>query len=635
MRIRFDNLDKELEMPVGIAVEKALEEAGVEWASKAVAVRVNGHIVDLSSRLTADSNISPILPGSPEALEILRHSTSHVMADAVTRLFRNVKLAIGPPIEDGFYYDFDLPVPISADDLPRIEAEMHRIVAEKLPFERIEMKKTEAVDIMKRAGQPYKVELLQDITDQTATFYKHGDFTDLCRGPHLKSTGQVAHFKLLNVAGSYWRGDETRPMLQRIYGTAFFSKEELDEHLFRLEEARRRDHRKLGKELDLFSIHEESGPGLIMWHPKGAIVRHEIENFWKIQHLLNGYEFAYTPHMAKSTIWKISGHWDFYRDNMYSPMDVEGQEYLIKPMNCPGHILIYKTRVRSYRELPIRWAELGTVYRYERSGVLHGLMRVRGFTQDDAHIFCMESQIESEIHGVINFALSMLRKFGFSQYDVCLSTRPEKFVGTRENWERATDALRMAVEKENLPYRIAEGEGVFYGPKIDIMIKDSLGRAWQCSTVQVDFNLPERFDLTYDGADGRKHRPIMIHRTLLGSMERFFGVLLEHYSGALPFWLAPIQVRVLPISDSSLNYSHEVLEELRQHGIRADLDIRKETINARIREGTLQKIPYLLIVGDREAKTRTVAVRIRGQGDRGARPLSEFIEMVVSEKERR
>jgi len=551
--------------------------------------------------------------------EIIRHSASHVMAEVVQALFPEAKFGIGPVIEDGFYYDFDLPRSLVPEDIPVIEARMAETIASNVPFIKEEMGKAEARRIF--AAQPYKLELIDELPGDTVTVYRQGLFTDLCRGPHVDSTGEIGAFKLLSTAGAYWRGDERRPMLQRIYGVAFETDEELERHLERLAEAAKRDHRKLGKELDLFSFHEEAGPGLVHWHPNGATVRRTIENFWVEEHIKRGYEIVYSPHIAKIDMWKTSGHWDLYREHLYSPMEVDGQEYMIKPMNCPAHILMYKTRLRSYRELPLRWAELGTVYRYERSGVLHGLTRVRGFTQDDAHIFCRSDQLEDEVIGVLELALFMIRTFGFDKYEVLLSTRPEKYVGTLEMWDEATEMLRMALERLKLPYRVEPGEGVFYGPKIDITLQDALGRGWQGPTTQVDFNLPQRFGVKYVGADGVEYTVVMIHRTVLGSMERFFGCLIEHYGGAFPLWLAPLQVVVIPIADRHLEYALQVERELKASGMRAQVDARSERMNLKIRQAQLQKIPYMLVVGDKEMEAGTVSVRLRSGEDLGGQDL--------------
>jgi len=567
-------------------------------------------------------------------LEALRHSTSHIMAEAVCKLFPGTKLAIGPPIQDGFYYDFDTKEPFTLEDIEKITEKMREIIKRDSPFVKKEMSKSEAMKFFEERGEKYKVELIKELPGDSVSLYYSGDFVDLCKGPHVKSTGEVKHFRLLEIAGAYWRGDENREMLQRIYGTVFHTKDELEAYLHRLEEAKKRDHRKLGKELDLFSIHEEAGPGLIFWHPKGSIIRKIIEDFWRDEHLKNGYQLINIPHIAKIDLWKKSGHWDFYREYMYSPMNIEGQQYILKPMNCPGHILIYKTKLRSYRDLPIRWAELGTVYRYERSGVLHGLLRVRGFTQDDAHIFCRKDQLEEELIKVIDFVIVILKTFGFKEYEVKLSTRPEKCVGTIENWERATDALKKALERAKLNYEVDPGEGVFYGPKADIKIKDSLLRSWQCSTVQVDFNIPERFGMTFINRDNSKERPIMIHRALMGSLERFFGVLIEHYGGHFPLWLAPIQVRVMTITDKGVPYSKEVSGRLQKSNVRVDLDIDNVKIGKKIRDAQLEKIPYMLILGEKEMIEGSVSVRRRSE-DMGKMSLAEFIGSIGREVEER
>jgi threonyl-tRNA synthetase len=565
-------------------------------------------------------------------LEKLRHSTSHVMAEAVLKLFPEAKLGIGPAIENGFYYDFDLPRPLTPEDLRAIEEEMRKIIKGRHPFIRKEVSREEALQIFK--DQPYKIELIQEMPpDEVITIYTQDTFTDLCRGPHLEHTGQIPEdgFKLLSVAGAYWRGDERRPQLQRIYGTVWPTREELEKYLAWLEEVERRDHRRLGKDLDLFSIHPELGAGLVLWHPKGGMIRYLIEEFWRQEHLKAGYQFVFTPHIGRSWLWETSGHLSFYRENMYSPMDIEGQAYYLKPMNCPFHIMIYKSRRRSYRELPLRWAELGTVYRYERSGVLHGLLRVRGFTQDDAHIFCTPEQIEDEILGCLKLTMHLLGAFGFHEYDIALSVRdpqhPEKYIGSDEMWEMAEGALIKALEKMGLSYRREEGEAVFYGPKIDIKIKDALGRAWQCTTIQFDFNIPERFDLTYIGPDGKEHRPYMVHRALLGSVERFLGVLIEHYAGAFPVWLSPVQARIIPITERHNDYAYKVASRLREEGLRVEVDDGPERMQAKIRQAQLDKIPYMLIVGDKEVREEKVAVRLRSGEDLGPKGLDEFIAM--------
>jgi len=553
------------------------------------------------------------------------------MAHAVKELFPRAKLAIGPATDEGFYYDFDIDRTFIPEDLSLIQKKMSEIIKQDNPFVRKIVSRKEAIDLFKRMGDDYKVELLEDITDEEVSLYEEGGFMDLCRGPHISSTGQVAAFKLLSIAGAYWRGDEKNKMLQRIYGTAFTEEKDLKKYLDFLEEVKKRDHRRLGRELDLFSISEEIGAGLIIWHPNGALIRREIEDFWIDEHYKTGYKILYSPHIAKLQLWQTSGHLDFYRENMYSPMEIEGIDYEIKPMNCPFHIHVYKNSLRSYKELPIKYAELGTVYRYERSGVLHGLLRVRGFTQDDAHIFCREDQIEDEILHVLEFTLFILRTFGFEQYDVYLSTRPERYVGTIENWERSTNALKQALEIKKLSYEIDIGEGVFYGPKIDIKVKDSLNRPWQCSTVQVDFNNPERFDMNYIGSDGREHRPIMIHRALMGSLERFFGILIEHYAGVFPLWLAPVQVEFLTIAERHADYAESLSEKLRSEGIRTLLNLDNEKIGYKIRNATIRKVPYLVIIGDKEISEKTIAVRKRTGENIGPLAIDEFIRIIKKE----
>lgn len=559
-------------------------------------------------------------------LNKLRHSTTHVMAQAVQELFPGTKLTIGPPIDDGFYYDFDSSHPFTPDDLPKIESRMMEIVEGNHAFVMSNHTSDESKAFWKGKGEKYKVELIEDLGTPTVTHCTHGSFTDLCRGGHVPTTREIRHFKLTKIAGAYWRGDEKRERLQRIYGTAWPTQEALDGYLARLEEARKRDHRELGPRLGLFSIeHDEGGSGFIYWLPKGAVLRRIIEDTLKDYLTAHGYDFVYTPHVARSVLWKTSGHLDYYRDNMYPAMELENQEFLLKPMNCPGHILIYKNGLHSYRELPIRYAEFGTVYRFERSGVLHGLMRVRGFTQDDAHIFCRPDQVEGEVVEILKIITEILSMFGFKDYDVKLSTRPDKYSGTLEGWSRAEDALRKALETVGLPYTIDPGEGVFYGPKIDLKIKDSLGRQWQCSTVQVDFNNPERFHIHYRDEKGGETQVFMIHRALLGSLERFFGVLIEHYAGAFPLWLSPIQATVLPISDKFLVYAEEVNGKLKKAGLRASLNTAADKIGAKIREAAMQKIPYMLVVGGREAETKTVSVRTRDGKDLGALSLADFI----------
>lgn len=573
----------------------------------------------------------------------LRHSAAHVMAQAVLEKFPAGKIAIGPPIENGFYYDFDLPCPLTPEDLEAIEQRMREIIAGNYPFAYRVVSADEARELF--ADQPYKIELIDGLEhgqdeygDSAAgntviSTYKQDTFEDLCRGPHVEHTGQIPAdaFKLMNVAGAYWRGDEHRPMLQRIYGTAWNTKAELDEYLWKLEEARKRDHRRLGKELDLFSVSEEVGGGLILWHPKGAMIRGIIENFSREAHLKAGYDWVYSPHVGRAKLWETSGHLGFYKENMFAAMEIEGDTYYAKPMNCPFHIQIYKSHLRSYRDLPIRYAENGTVYRFERSGVLHGLTRVRGFTQDDAHIFCRPDQMEAEISRTLDFSLYVLRAFGLSDFTAYLSTMPEKHVGDPANWERATEALRQAIEAHALPYKVDEGGGAFYGPKIDLKVNDALGREWQLSTIQFDFNLPERFNMEFIGEDGSPHRPYMVHRALLGSMERFFGILIEHYAGAFPLWLSPVQATIIPITDRHLEFAQNVGKRLQDAGLRIEIDESKDRMQGKIRRAQLQKVPYMLIIGNKEQEADAVAVRLRSGEDLGAIPVQAFIERVQAE----
>jgi len=563
----------------------------------------------------------------------MRHSCAHVLATAVCRLFQDVQLDIGPPTDDGFYYDFDLPHRLTPEDFPAIEAEMAKIVTEDQKFERTEISRPDAVALINKGGQKYKIERLADIPEgETITFYRNGEFTDLCRGPHVESTGKIKAFKLLTVAGSYYRGKETNPMLQRIYGTAQLSEKQLNVYLKQLEEAKLRDHRKLGKELDLFSIQEDVGPGLIHWHPKGARIRCLIEDYWRREHFRGGYDLLYTPHTGRSALWETSGHLGFYRESMYAPMKIDENEYFIKPMNCPFHIEIYKSQKRSYRDLPLRWAELGTVYRYEKAGVLHGLLRVRGFTQDDAHLFCTPDQMEAEIIRVIRFAINIWHTFGFENITAYLSTRPAKAVGEESQWNDAIASLEKALKLEGIPYEVDEGGGAFYGPKIDMKVKDAIGREWQMSTIQFDFNLPERFDLTYVGDDNKEHRPYMIHRALFGSIERFFGILTEHYIGAFPVWLAAEQVRILTLTDHQHEYANQLADILRDADIRVTVDERAEKIGAKIRNAQMQKVPYMLIVGAKEQEAGVVAVRGKVSGDIGVMPLKHFMEQLRAEE---
>ncbi len=598
-----------------------------EFPKDAVAATFNGVKVDLLRPLPGDGEIQFITFRDPEGKEILYHSAAHLLAQAVTELFPNAKLAIGPPIDNGFYYDFDVEKPFTPEDLERIEERMREHAAEKIPIERFEMSRQEAIDYYKEKNEPYKVELIEDFEDDSFSFYKQGDFIDMCRGPHVPHTGFLKHFKLLQNAGAYWRGHERNPMLQRIYGTAASNPKELKAYLKQLEEAKERDHRKIGRELDLFSIHDEAGPGLVLWHPHGARVRNVIENFWREEHYRRGYELVYIPHIVRENLFQKSGHLENFRDDMYSPMDVDGMNYYAKPMNCPAHILIYQSQLRSYRDMPVRYAELGTVYRYERSGALHGLLRVRGFTQDDAHIFCRPDQLEDEILGIIDLADFMMKAFGF-EYKLCLSTRPEKSIGTEEIWEYATETLRKALEKNGQPYEVDEGGGAFYGPKIDVMLLDALGRTWQGPTFQLDFNFPERFDITYVDTDGEKKRAVMLHRTVLGSMERFFGNLIEHYKGAFPPWLSPVQAKVMTITDDSIPYAKSLNQRLRCAKIRSELDIRNEKINYKVREAESLKIPFMLVAGKKEMQEGTVSLRERGRKDHGVMSVETVLDMI-------
>jgi len=569
-------------------------------------------------------------------LTILRHSCSHVMAQAVKELWPDVKLGIGPAIEDGFYYDFDKKEPFTDEDLLKIEKKMLEIIKKDEPFRREEFSKKEASGLFKKLKEDFKVELINEIPDEKVTIYKTGkDFTDLCRGPHLESTGKIKAFKLLSVAGAYWHGIETNPMLQRIYGTCFDTEKELDEYLKNLEEAKKRDHRKLGPALGFFDIyHERAGAGLVFYHPKGALLRTLIEDYEKKEHLKRGYQMVITPHIMQASLWQTSGHYEYYRESMYT-FKIEDKEFVLKPMNCPGHILIYQSKTRSYKDLPIRYFELGTVYRHEKAGVLHGLLRVRGFTQDDAHIFCLPEQLKEEIKAIIDFVFETMKVFGFNEVSIELSTRPEKFIGTEEDWQRATSALEDSLKEKGLEFDINIGEGAFYGPKIDIKLKDALKRKWQCATIQCDFTLAQRFKLVYVDSDGKEKQPIMLHRVILGSLERFMGALIEHYGAALPLWLSPLQVSVIPIKTDLAEYANSVIKKLEDNCIRSKLDDRNETLDKRIREAELEKVPYILVVGQREVKDNSVAVRKRGQGDLGSKKLEEFINQIKEEIDRK
>ena len=565
-------------------------------------------------------------------LETIRHSAAHLMAAAVKKLYPETKFDIGPATENGFYYDFDMEHRLTVEDLAQIEKAMKKMLGGKVKFERFETTREEAQKLL--ADQPFKLERLADIPEgEPISFYRSGDFIDLCRGPHVESSAEIGAVKLLSVAGSYFRGDESNKMLQRIYGTAFATAEELKEYLTRIEEAAKRDHRKLGTELELFGFSEQIGPGLVLWHPKGALIRHLIETAWKEEHYKNGYQLLYTPHIGQSILWETSGHLDFYHDGMYSPMQIDEKDYYAKPMNCPFHIEVYRSRLRSYRELPLRWAELGTVYRYEKSGSLHGLMRVRGFTQDDAHIICTPETIEEEIAEVLRFSLYINRMFGFTDIKPYLATRPAKAVGEPERWTKAIDSLEKAVAKAGLECEVDEGGGAFYGPKIDLKIKDAIGREWQTTTIQFDFNLPERFDMTYIGADGQKHRPYMVHRALLGSLERFFGILVEHYAGAFPLWLAPEQARILPVSDKLADQALAIRDEMRKAGFRVEVDLQAAGLGAKIREARSARLPYIFVLGDKEAGEGTLAVRSRREGELGAMKIAEIIEKMKFELE--
>lgn len=618
----------------GMKAVAVLAKAGL--AKDALAVKLKDEVVDLSFELVESCRLEPVTFESKEGREVLRHSASHVLASAVKELFPEVRLAIGPAIEDGFYYDFEKAEPFTPEDLVAIEKVMKKIVKADQRFERVEMSKSEAAEYLSAAGEKYKLELLEDIPDGAISAYRHGEFFDLCRGPHVPSTRYVRHFKLLSTAGAYWRGVESKPMLQRIYGTVYTNKEDIEEHIRRLEEARRRDHRRLGAELDLFSFHEEAGGGFVFWHPKGEALIQAMLGYWRDEHVRRGYEFVRTPHMARADLWRTSGHLDYYSENMYT-MDIEGREYVVKPMNCPGHILVYKSSKRSYRELPVRYAELGTVYRRERSGVLHGLMRVRMITMDDAHIFCTEEQVRDEIIGVVELCTTMLKTFGFDDFKTELSVRdpdaPEKYAGEPSQWDVAEAALAEALEKTGLEYETVKGEAAFYGPKIDIKMTDALGRTWQASTIQFDFNLPRRFDIKYVGQDGREHYVVMVHRAVLGSMERFVGILLEHYEGRFPVWLAPVQVILINVGRETAAYAAEVGGRLTQAGFRVQVDAGDDTVGAKIRKAELQKIPYMLIVGKKELSEGTVSVRSKNRGDEGSLQLEGFVGRLKSEVE--
>jgi len=620
------------EYPAAVSALQVATDISPRLADAALAAEINGKMCDLDAIIESDSEIIIHTFKTEKGKELYWHSTAHLMAQAVKQLWPDVQVTIGPAIEQGFYYDFDRDEPFSDEDLAKIEERMKELSSEDLPYSRRELSKAEAVRIFSEMNELYKIEILEDIPDdQVISTYTQGDFIDLCRGPHIPSTGKIKSVKLLKSSGAYWRGDEKNKMLKRIYGISFPSKKELKQYLAFLEEAAKRDHRKLGKDLDLFSINDEVGPGLVLWHPDGAMIRHLIEAHWKDEHLKSGYKLIYTPHVGRSKLWETSGHLGFYSENMYAKMDVEGQDYYIKPMNCPFHLSIYNANHHSYRELPIRLAELGTVYRYERSGVLHGLMRVRGFTQDDAHIICTEEQVSDEVQKLIVFSLDMLKSFGFKDFMIYLSTKPDAAVGEDADWEMATNSLRDSLTKLNLDFDIDEGGGAFYGPKIDIKIKDAIGRAWQCTTIQFDFNLPERFEMQYIGADNQAHRPIMIHRAILGSVERFFATLLEYHGGNLPLWLAPTQMMILPITDAQLDYAKELQSKMLAQGLRCEIDSRSEKIGYKIRESEMKKIPYMCIIGKKEAEEGSLTLRRHTQGDLGAMSFDDAIQSIKNE----
>ena len=616
----------------GATIYDLARSIGAGLARNAIAGTINGELVDLSAPLHEGDRVEIVTDKSPEALDIVRHSTSHLMAQAVKTLMPQAKVTIGPSIENGFYYDFDVDTPFSLEDLERIEAKMRELAKANLAITREVRSKDEAVRLFRDMGETYKVELIEDLDADTVSLYRQGDFVDLCRGPHLPSTSWCKAFKLTSIAGAYWRGDEKRKMLQRIYGTAFTDKKSLDEYLARLEEAKRRDHRKIGRELDLFSFSDEVGAGLVIWHPKGAMLRTILEDFERKEHLKRGYDIVLGPQILKKELWQRSGHYENYRENMYFT-EVDGQSYGIKPMNCLSHMMIYKSQLRSYRDLPLRYFELGTVHRHERAGVLHGLLRVRGFTQDDAHIICMPEQLDAEIKGVIAFVNDVMGIFGFD-YEMELSTRPEKSIGTDEDWDRATKALLAALEDSGRPFEINEGDGAFYGPKIDIKLRDALDRRWQCATIQCDFTLPERFDLTYVAADGERKRPVMVHRVILGAIERFIGVLIEHYAGNFPLWLSPVQGMILTVTDNQIPYAQGVYSTLREAGIRVQHDFRNEKLGFKIREAQLQRVPFMFVIGDKEVETETVTPRYRDGSNLPAMKAAELIEFIQMEVKR-
>jgi threonyl-tRNA synthetase len=633
MKIHLINgVGKEIES-TSISALEALEELHIAGLERVVAVKIDGELKDLSALIDSKASLEPVFLDSEDGLEIMRHSTSHVMAEAVKQLFPGVKVTIGPAIENGFYYDFDYERPFKEEDLPKIEEKMKEIINADLPFERREMTSQEAIELFRKEGEDYKTEIIEDLGEEKVSVYTQGSFTDLCRGPHLPSTGNIKAFRLTKVAGAYWRGDEKRPMLSRIYGVAFAHHKALKKHLQKIEEAKKRDHVRLGKELELFSTHEEIGSGMIVWHPKGYMLRHLLEDFEIQEHLRRGYEIVKGPLLLKTELWQRSGHYDNYRENMYFT-EIDDQSYGIKPMNCLAHMLIYNSKIRSYRDLPKRYFELGLVHRHERSGVLHGLLRVREFTQDDAHIICTPDQLDGEIKGVLEFVKDVMGVFQF-EYELEISTRPEKSIGSGEDWNRATDALRKALDDHHMPYQINEGEGAFYGPKIDVKLKDALEREWQCATIQCDFTMPERFDLSYVDKDGQKHRPVMIHRVILGAMERFIGVLIEHYAGAFPTWLSPVQAILLTVTDRNIPYGEKVLKSLKEGGIRAVGDFRNEKLGLKVREAQLQKIPYMLIIGDKESEQKGLTPRLRSGENLPFMAEEEFIDLIHEEQRQR
>jgi len=616
----------------GISPLEIAETISKKLAQNLIVAEVNGKLVDPNFRLNEDSTIFLHTFSSTQGKDVFWHSSAHLMALAVKELYPEVKVTIGPSIENGFYYDFDKEEAFTDDDLLAIEHRMMELAKQNHSYQRQVISRLEGLKLFTTQNEKYKIELIEAIPEnETITLYTLKDFIDLCRGPHLPNTCLIKAVKLLKTSGAYWRGDEKNKMLKRIYGISFPTVRELNDYLCMLEEAKKRDHRKLGKELDLYSISDEVGAGLILWHPKGALIRHLIESFWKEQHLQAGYNLVYTPHIGKDELWNTSGHSGFYSDSMYKPIEVDDQHFYIKPMNCPFHISIYQSSKRSYRELPIKYAELGTVYRYERSGTLHGLMRVRGFTQDDAHIFCTKEQMPDEVEKTINFSITMLKNFGFTDFQIFLSTKPEKFVGEQKDWDDATLSLKTALEKMQLPYEVDEGGGAFYGPKIDIKIKDALNRAWQCSTIQFDFNMSTRFNIEYTGSDNQPHRPYMIHRALLGSVERFFGTLIEHFSGNFPLWLSPVQAIILTISDLSTEYAERIYQQFSAKGIRLELDVRNEKISYKIREAEMAKIPFILIVGEKENNTNSLSVRRHTKGDLGSHSIESVLEMIKEE----